>query len=329
MNEVLGIWRPRKSGCTINDEREVMTEFSLSSERSAAEASTRVGRAPKGIAIEAGGHRVRLKWHRLQRRPDDLAFTPRRLREGLVLGASMEVDLRRHADHGFVCLHDETLDRETTGNGAVAAATTETLRRLALRREDGAPSGEGLILLEDLAEIARMDGDRHALLQFDLKEDDSAIDDGVIESFRRTVACIANRCIISGHDWRAVSRLAEAVPGLRRGFDPCADDTLEQLRDAQDCRVFIADGLAAAPEAETIYLDYRIVLAALELGVDLIAPCHVAGKTVDAWTLNPDHPRAAENLWHLIALKADQITTDAPEELEALFDSIETRPCRK
>ena len=103
---------------------------------------------------------------------------------------------------------------------------------LTLRRADGTPSGEGLILLEDLAEIARMDGHRHALLQLDLKEDDDALDDGLIESFRRTLACIAGRCIVSGHDWRAVSRLAEAVPGLRRGFDPCADDTLDRLRDA-------------------------------------------------------------------------------------------------
>src|SRR5262249_39936240 len=84
----------------------------------------------KGITIDASGHRVRLKWHRLQRRPDDLAFTPQRLREGLALGASMEVDLRRHADHGFVCLHDETLDRETTGSGPIAETSAETLRGL-------------------------------------------------------------------------------------------------------------------------------------------------------------------------------------------------------
>jgi glycerophosphoryl diester phosphodiesterase len=280
--------------------------------------------APKGIAIDAGGHRVRLKWHRLQRETDDVPFTPRRLREGLVLGASLEVDLRRHADHGFVCLHDATLDRETTGQGPIATASTATLRRLALRRADGSASGEGLILLEDLAEIARMEGDRRALLQLDLKEDDAALDGGLVEGFRRTLACIAERCIVSGHDWNAVSRLAAAVPGLRRGFDPCADDTLGRLRDADDCHAFITTGLAAAPEAEMIYLDYRILLAALELGVDLVAPCHDAGKTVDAWTLNPDHPRAAESLWHLIALRTDQITTDAPGELEALFDSIET-----
>jgi glycerophosphoryl diester phosphodiesterase len=298
-----------------------MTELTLPTDALAVAPPTQRTRVPKGIDIDAGGHRVRLKWHRLQRRPEDVSFTPRRLREGLALGASMEVDLRRHADHGFVCLHDETLDRETTGRGAIATTTTETLRRLTLRRADGSPSGEGLILLEDLAEIARMEGDRHALLQLDLKEDDAALDDGLIEGFRRIVACVAGRCIVSGHDWNAVSRLAASVPELRRGFDPCADDTLEQLRDGQDCRRFIAEGLAAAPDAETIYLDYRIVLAALEMGVDLIAPCHAAGKTVDAWTLNPDQPRAAESLWHLIALKVDQITTDAPEALEALFDS--------
>jgi glycerophosphoryl diester phosphodiesterase len=280
----------------------------------------------RDIAIGAGGHRFRLKWHRLKRRSDDLAFTPRRLREGLVLGASMEVDIRRHADHGFVVLHDDTLDRETTGNGSVATANTEDLRRLKLRHEDGTPSDEGLILLEDLAEIARMDGHRDALLQLDLKEDDARIDGGLIESFRRTLACVAERCIVSGHDWRAVSRLAEAVPGLRRGFDPCADDTLERLRDARDCSAFIAEGLASAPEAETIYLEYHIVLAALEMGVDLIAPCHAAGKTVDAWTLNPEDPHAAESLWQLIALRVDQVTTDSPEALQALFDGMEAPP---
>jgi len=94
-----------------------------------------------GIAIETGGHVTRLKWHRLQRRRSDLPFTPRRLLEGLAAGASMEVDLRLHADHSFVCLHDERLDRETTGKGPVAQASLEQLRRLTLRGEH-ATTGE-------------------------------------------------------------------------------------------------------------------------------------------------------------------------------------------
>jgi glycerophosphoryl diester phosphodiesterase len=273
-----------------------------------------------GIAIETGGHITRLKWHRLQRRLSDLPFTPRRLLEGLAAGASMEVDLRLHADHSFVCLHDETLDRETSGKGLVAEASLEQLRRLTLRGAE-TPTGEGLILLEDLAELARGAAAPDALIQLDLKEVDAALDAQTIENFRRTLACVAGRCILSGGDWQAVTRLAAAVPAMRRGFDPCAEDTLEHLRDGIDCLDFVESALATAPEAEMIYLDYRIVLAAEEMGIDLVAPFRAAGKAVDAWTLNTDHAQAARSVKRLIALQVDQITTDEPDALQALFES--------
>jgi glycerophosphoryl diester phosphodiesterase len=275
---------------------------------------------PTGIAIASGDHVTRLKWHRLQRSRRDLPFTPRRLLEGLAAGASMEVDLRLHADYSFVCLHDATLDRETSGTGPVAAATLDQLRRLMLRGEAG-PSGEGLIMLEDLAELARRTAAPDALIQLDLKEADGALDGQTVENFRRTLACIAGRCILSGCDWAAISRLAEAVPAMRRGFDPCAGDTLEHLRDGIDCLDFVESALATAPEAEMIYLDYRIVLAAEEIGIDLVAPFRAAGKAVDAWTLNTDHPAAARSVKRLVALKVDQITTDEPGALQALYES--------
>jgi glycerophosphoryl diester phosphodiesterase len=273
-----------------------------------------------GIAIETGDHVTRLKWHRLQRSHRDLPFTPRRLLEGLAAGASMEVDLRLHADHSFVCLHDETLERETSGTGRVAEASLEQLRRLTLRG-DGIATGEGLILLEDLAELARGAAAPDALIQLDLKEIDAALDSQTIENFRRTLACVAGCCILSGCDWQAVSRLAAAVPAMRRGFDPCADDTLEHLRDGIDCLDFVESALATAPEAEMIYLDYRIVLAAEDMGIDLVAPFRASGKAVDAWTLNTDHADAARSVNRLVALKVDQITTDEPDALQALYES--------
>jgi glycerophosphoryl diester phosphodiesterase len=273
-----------------------------------------------GIAIASGDHVTRLKWHRLQRSHSDLPFTPRRLLEGLAAGASMEVDLRLHADHSFVCLHDAILDRETSGAGPIKEASLEQLRRLTLRGDVGM-TGEGLILLEDLAELARGMAAPEALIQLDLKEVDAAIDRQTIENFRRTMACIAGRCILSGGDWTAISRLADAVPAMRRGFDPCAEDTLEQLRDGIDCLDFAESTLATAPEAEMIYLDYRIVLAAEEIGIDLVAPFRAAGKAVDAWTLNTDHVAAAHSVRRLVALKVDQITTDEPDALQALFEN--------
>src|SRR5688572_27227161 len=137
--------------------------------------------ASTGLVIEAGDHVTRLKWHRLQRSRSDLPFTPRRLLEGLVAGASMEVDLRRHADHSFVCLHDATLDRETSGTGPIAKASLEQLRRLTLR-DGGTSTGEGLILLEDLAEMARGVATPDALIQLDLKEIDEALDSQTTEN---------------------------------------------------------------------------------------------------------------------------------------------------
>lgn len=274
-----------------------------------------------GIAIASGDHVTRLKWHRLQRSLSDLPFTPRRLVEGLAAGASMEVDLRLHADYSFVCLHDETLDRETSGRGPVAQTSLEQLRRLTLRGGETA-TAEGLILLEDLAELARGAGAPDALIQLDLKEADAALNNHTIENFRRTMACIAGRCILSGGDWTAISRLADAVPAMRRGFDPCAEDTLAQLRDGIDCLDFVESTLATAPEAEMIYLDYRIVLAAEEMGIDLVAPFRAAGKAVDAWTLNTDHVGVARSVKRLVALKVDQITTDEPDALQALFEKV-------
>ncbi|MFE0754378.1 glycerophosphodiester phosphodiesterase [Inquilinus sp. NPDC058860] len=275
---------------------------------------------PDGIEIVFQGHRTRLKWHRLQRRPEDIPFTPARLREGMALGASMEVDLRRRADGGFACLHDETLDRETTGRGAVAAATSSDLRALRMRGKDGTPTEERLLLLEDLAELATAGADPATLVQLDLKEADAALDGRSVDAFRSVLAPVAGRFILSGGDWTAVRRLGAAVPGLRLGFDPCDDDTLGTLVAAADAERFIAAALDHAPDATMIYLSWPIVLRADALGVDLIASCHAAGRTVDAWTLNPDHPGAAAALARLVALRADQITTDAPGVLEALFD---------
>jgi glycerophosphoryl diester phosphodiesterase len=276
--------------------------------------------ASTGLAIETGDHVTRLKWHRLQRSRSDLPFTPRRLLEGLAAGASVEVDLRRHADHSFVCLHDASLDRETSGTGPIAQASLQQLRRLTLRGQETS-RGEGLILLEDLAELARSVAAPDALIQLDLKETDDALDSQTIENFRRTLACVAGRCILSGCDWRAVSRLAAAVPAMRRGFDPCDAETLEQLRDGLDCLDFVESTLAIAPEAEMIYLDYRIVLAAEGMGIDLVAPFRAAGKAVDAWTLNTDHVGALRSVERLVALKVDQITTDEPDALQDLFEN--------
>src|SRR6185437_1331245 len=93
-----------------------------------------------GVAVTRDGHRTMLKWHRARKVAGDLPFTGERILEGLRLGASVEVDLVRHADGGFAVLHDFVLDHDTTGTGLAAQAGAATIRALQLRDAAGRPT---------------------------------------------------------------------------------------------------------------------------------------------------------------------------------------------
>ena len=217
----------------------------------------------KGVRLQGPHGPIMLKWHRLRLVAGDVDFTAARLRQGLAAGASMEIDLRRHAERGFVCLHDGVLESETNGRGAVAAASVPDLRRLRMRGPDGAITGEPLLLLDDLVEIAR-DSHPDAVVQFDLKEHLADLDEATISSFARLVAPSAQRFLLSGDDWNAVRAIGERVDGpeARISIRPTCPRR-EASKSAKDFSDFTRFTLAAAPNASIIYLDYRLVLASL------------------------------------------------------------------
>lgn len=269
-----------------------------------------------GLDLYHAGHRTRLKWHMGRRVRFDVPFTPSRAHEAMALGASFEVDLNRHGGAGFAVLHDATLDRETDGHGPVIAAGPEVLRRLKLRRPSGEITGEKVLLLDDLAALVRA-GPVHpeTLIQLDLKVGAEAIDAATVEAFANVLAGVAPHFILSGGDRAAVARLCRATAGLNLGFDPCDDATVAEIEAGADLDAFVAEALAALPEASLIYLDYRAVLAGERRGSDLIAAFHAAGKRIDAYTLDLDHVGTDDSLGRLIELKADQITTNEPDAM--------------
>ncbi|NSX88859.1 glycerophosphodiester phosphodiesterase [Agrobacterium tumefaciens] len=272
------------------------------------------------ILIDRDGHRTWLKWHRARRRADDPVFTGERIIEAMRLGASIEVDLVIHADHGCAVLHDRTLERETTGTGRVRDTSAATLRQLHLRDNDGQPIDAKVMLLEDLCALLA-EGAVHpdALLQLDFKEDRQALTPQVVAGFGASVSPMAKSVILSGGDFDAIATLAGSAPGLRTGYDPCHRGTLAALKASGNYLGFIEDALATAPDAEMIYLAYEIVLAAEDAGVDIIAPIHAAGRRIDAWTINNVTPQSIEQVKRLLRLKVDQITTDDPEGLAEVF----------
>lgn len=266
---------------------------------------------PDPLFIDHAQGRTMLKWHRGRMRATDMEFDPARIVQGMNAGASVEVDLVRHAGGGFAVLHDAVLDRTTTGTGRVADCDAAALRALRRRDNLGTPTDIPVALLSDLC--ASLRPATGALLQLDLKEAAQSIAKSDIFAFSSAVSPIANAAILSGGDPLAVAMLAEAVPGLATGHDPCLNGTVEALAASGDDAGFVARALADAGRARMIYLDRRIVSNAWVRGFDMVAPFQAAGKAVDVWTFRG--PQDLDEVRLALRLGADQITTDDPEGL--------------
>lgn len=95
--------------------------------------------------------------HRLGPAPENSLAA---LENCVAMGVDMlEIDVRRSADGELVVIHDATVDRTTTGTGAVAAMTLAELRALRLRQNlggcDAAPAAERIATLDEMLAAAR------------------------------------------------------------------------------------------------------------------------------------------------------------------------------
>tara|TARA_R110002020_G_scaffold6321_6_gene26586 strand:+ start:348 stop:1184 length:837 start_codon:yes stop_codon:yes gene_type:complete len=274
------------------------------------------------VYVERRGHRTWLKWHRGRRRAADPVFTGQRILEGMAAGASVEVDLVVTADRGFAVLHNLELSAETTGAGLVAQTRDAVLRQLHLRDNAGMPIPDKVMLLDDLCALM-ISGTLHpdALLQLDYKEDDSVLDAVALANFARATRPVAGNLILSSGSARAIGMLAAAVPGIRIGYDPSDAAQVDAVRASGRHADFVADAVAAAPQADLIYLDWRIPLLFADDGFDIVAAFHAEGKRVDAWTISRVDADSLTQVERLLALKVDQITTDDPESLAQALQS--------
>ncbi len=273
------------------------------------------------LYIDRNGHRTWIKWHRGRRKASDPAFTAKRILEAMQIGASVEVDLVIHADHGCAVLHDTMLARETTGTGLVRDTDADTLRRLHLRDNGGQPLPDRVFLLEDLCDLlAKNPPHPDALLQLDFKEDLTALDPLTVENFALAVSPFVRNLILSGGAFDAISLLTNSTPRLLSGYDPCYGASLERLKATNDHKSFIKEALDTAPDAAIIYLHHEIILAADAAGFDMIGAIHADGRRVDAWTITHVNSTTIPKIARLLELKVDQITTDDPEGLAAAFN---------
>ncbi|MBK7471344.1 MAG: hypothetical protein IPI73_12670 [Betaproteobacteria bacterium] len=106
----------------------------------------------------------------LRRRKSDPPFLRENLATALQDGVACEVDLAFTADGHALCVHDSTLDRETTGHGPVAEVTRAQVERLVQRGSDGKGLGSAPLFLDEIVATVRESGVRApALVQLDVK----------------------------------------------------------------------------------------------------------------------------------------------------------------
>lgn len=266
----------------------------------------------------------RLKWHMLRRRKTDAAHLRANLEAALRARAACEVDLVFTADGHGVCLHDMTLDRETTGTGPVVLRSRAEVEALRQRASDGTPLDSAPLFFDELAATARRIGVHDtALLQLDVKPRLADIPLGALARIADVLGNDSGAFVAGGYDWAAIAAMRAAIPGLHGGFDPL--DLYPRrlsLLDADAFRRIAARGLEIAPEASIYYLEARLVLAALDAGVDLVAMFGVHGAPIDAWTIDAGRPDLHAVLTRLIGAGCRQITTNDPETLMPLVEEI-------
>ncbi len=273
-----------------------------------------------GTSIILEGRPTRLKWHRLRRSMRDPEFGTAVMTAGFALGASMELDLRVRGDGGFVVLHDDALDRETTGAGRVADWKGDALRAITYRQ-----SGDVLILSERLAEIMPS-AHPDALLQFDMKDDLGSVGvrgiDHLVDHFG------ISRCpiIFSSRSTNLIHALAERLPSVLRGIDPTDRLAVAGLgKGAAAIEATLVAELRDGTQPDTCYLAWNLIVQCQRRGLDLVALCHAEGVRVDAWTYNLSDPAGGftDAEWYdfrlLMSLQPDQITTDESRATETAW----------
>ena len=284
-----------------------------------------------------GGKKVLLKYHKLLSGSGkhDANSLPalREVLEGQV--AVLEFDVNYLADGDFALIHDGTLERETTGAGAVKALSGAEFKTLKYRGSD-----EYGTLLSDIIRILK-NARSSIKVQIDFKErapvthDDAQVLLKAIEPLRENgfltvvIGCLADwnlrtfrrldPSIDVGIDFAL--HLDAAVDGVvrlptRLGAYGYLDDHPLALRRLQTTEAYLRDRvetlLALVPDAYEFYLRKDFVVQALHDGFNPVAFIHkqLSGSLVDVWTIDDDSDEAETLMKRVLEAGADQITTN-------------------
>jgi glycerophosphoryl diester phosphodiesterase len=225
-------------------------------------------------------------------------------RGALALGVdALEFDVHLTADGEPVVIHDPTLDRTTTGHGAVRSLTLERLQAVRLLERPGAPSAETVPTLAQVLELARPTA---VTVLPEIKLDLARAAYPEVE--RRVVALLRahgflGRATVQSFDDATLRRVRALEPTLRTML------LVNRVRAATYASA-PADPVRWAVElgATDLGVDFRLVDAAL------VAAARAAGVRLAVWTVNGD-----DELRRMGALGVDLVMSDRPDRARQLL----------
>jgi len=219
-------------------------------------------------------------------------------RNAIALGADfLEVDAHPSRDGELVVIHDPTLDRTTTGAGAVRDRTLAELRALRLKDRDGKATDETIPTLDEVLALATPS---RVQLLLDIKVDGRlqrypGIEEAAFGRLDRHR--MASRTIVMAFERETVRRVRELRPEVRAGalYSPG--------------RLALASG-SVSREIETLpgFGVHFVGLHQKLVTEDVAEQVKRAGLLVGVWTVN--EPEAMKRF---LALGADVLITDRPD----------------
>ena len=225
-------------------------------------------------------------------------------RNALALGADfLETDIHLTADDEVVVIHDPTLERTTTGHGAVRAATRASLAAVRLKAADGSVTAERLPTLADLLDLL---APSTARLLLEIKVDTAreaypGIEDKALALVK--ARGLMDRVVVMAFEDATVRRVRALEPGVRTTL-------LVGRGRVERARVGSQEAVRWATEAGAtdLGIDYRLV----DAGV--VTAARAAGLRVGVWTVNDEVA-----IQRMLDLGVDLVISDRPDVVKRLL----------
>jgi glycerophosphoryl diester phosphodiesterase len=222
----------------------------------------------------------------------------RAFRNALVLGADLlEIDVHLTSDGEVVVIHDPTLERTSTGTGAVGAARLADLSHVRLRARDGAVTEEPVPTLAQVLDLVRP---TQAALLLEIKVDPARRPYPGIEE--KTLALVKaqglrERTVVMAFEPDTLRRV-RALDGSIRTTMLVSRSRVERERAPAPTIV----RWAAEVGATSLGVDHRVVDA------PLVAAARQAGLRLATWTVNTE-----PDIRRVLDLGVDIVISDQPD----------------